>query len=72
MTSAVICGLAGGLFAFVAGAINPLDFMFTIAILPIVMMLIGGAGSVWGAVIGAVIMIYIKDWLPSEVPGIGQ
>ena len=72
VTSAVICGLAGGLFAFVAGAINPLDFMFTNAILPIVMMLIGGAGSVWGAVFGAVIMIYIKDWLPSEVPGVGQ
>jgi ABC-type branched-subunit amino acid transport system ATPase component/ABC-type branched-subunit amino acid transport system permease subunit len=72
VTSAVICGLAGGLFAFVNGAFNPLDFTFSLAILPIVMMLIGGAGSVWGAVIGAVIMIYIKDWLPSVVPGISQ
>jgi branched-chain amino acid transport system ATP-binding protein len=72
VTSAVICGVAGGLFAFVAGAINPGDFTFTLAIIPIVMMLIGGAGSVWGAVVGAVIMIYIKDWLPSKVPGIGQ
>ena len=72
VTSAVICGLAGGLFAFVAGAINPGDFTFTLAIIPIVMMLIGGAGSVWGAIVGAVIMIYIKDWLPSKVPGIGQ
>ncbi len=72
VTSAVICGLAGGLFAFVAGAINPGDFTFTLAIIPIVMMLIGGAGSVWGAVIGAIIMIYIKDWLPSKVPDIGQ
>jgi ABC-type branched-subunit amino acid transport system ATPase component/ABC-type branched-subunit amino acid transport system permease subunit len=72
VTSAVICGLAGGLFAFVARGANPLDFTFTTAIIPIVMMLIGGAGSVWGAVIGAVIMIYIKDWLPSKIPGIGQ
>jgi branched-chain amino acid transport system ATP-binding protein len=72
VTSAVICGMAGGLFAFVAGAINPGDFTFTLAIIPIVMMLIGGAGSVWGAVIGAIIMIYIKDWLPAKVPGIGQ
>jgi branched-chain amino acid transport system ATP-binding protein len=72
VTSAVICGLAGGLFAFVAGAINPGDFSFTLAIIPIVMMLIGGGGSVWGAVVGAIIMIYIKDWLPSKVPDIGQ
>jgi branched-chain amino acid transport system ATP-binding protein len=72
VTSAVVCGLAGGLFAFVAGAINPGDFTFTLAIIPIVMMLIGGGGSVWGAVVGAVLMIYVKDWLPSKVPDIGQ
>jgi ABC-type branched-subunit amino acid transport system ATPase component/ABC-type branched-subunit amino acid transport system permease subunit len=72
VTSAVICGMAGGLFAFVAGAINPLDFTFSLAILPIVMMLIGGAASVWGAVIGAIIMIYIKDYLPTVVPNISQ
>jgi ABC-type branched-subunit amino acid transport system ATPase component/ABC-type branched-subunit amino acid transport system permease subunit len=72
VTSAVICGMAGGLFAFVVGAINPGDFTFTLAIIPIVMMLIGGSGSVWGAVIGAIIMIYVKDWLPGKVPGIGQ
>ncbi|OFW66962.1 MAG: hypothetical protein A2Y74_10110, partial [Actinobacteria bacterium RBG_13_63_9] len=72
VTSAVICGLAGGLFVFVARGANPLDFTFTTAIIPIVMMLIGGAGSVWGAVIGAVMLIYIKDWLPSKIPGIAQ
>ena len=58
VTSAVICGLAGGLFAFVSMAITPNSFTFTAAILPIVMMLIGG-GSVWGAVIGAILMTWV-------------
>jgi branched-chain amino acid transport system permease protein len=46
VTSAVICGLAGGLYAFVTMAITPASFTFTTAILPIVMMIVGG--SVWG------------------------
>ena len=71
VTSGVICGLAGGLFALTAGAVNPGAFLFVMAVLPIIMMLIGG-GSVWGAVVGAVIIIYVKDWLPSQIPSIGS
>ena len=58
VTSALICGLAGGLYAFVSMAVTPNSFTFTAAILPIVMMLLGG-GSVWGAVIGAVLMTWV-------------
>ncbi len=58
VASAVICGLAGGLYAFVTMAITPASFTFTTAILPIVMMLLGG-GSVWGGVIGAVLMTWV-------------
>ena len=71
VTSGVICGLAGGLFALTAGAVNPGAFLFLMAVLPIVMMLIGG-GTVWGGVIGAVIIIYVKEWLPTRIPGIDQ
>ena len=42
VTSAVICGLAGGLYAFVTMAITPDSFTFATAILPIVMMILGG------------------------------
>ena len=41
VTSAVICGLAGGLYAFVTMAVDPRGFTFTTAILPIVMMMLG-------------------------------
>ncbi|OFW57593.1 MAG: hypothetical protein A2133_03420 [Actinobacteria bacterium RBG_16_64_13] len=60
VASAVICGLAGGLYAFVSMAVTPNSFTFTAAILPIVMMLLGG-GSVWGAVIGAVLMTWVMN-----------
>ncbi|MCE5255045.1 MAG: ATP-binding cassette domain-containing protein [Actinomycetia bacterium] len=59
VTSAVLCGLAGGLYAFVTTAVTPGAFTFTAAIIPIVMMLIGGGGSVWGAIIGAILMTWV-------------
>jgi len=58
VASAVICGLAGGFYAFVSMAVTPSAFTFTAAILPIVMMLLGG-GTVWGAVVGAVLMTWV-------------
>ena len=64
VTSAVICGLAGGLFAFVTLAITPSSFAFSTALLPIVMMMLGG-GSVWGAVVGAIIMTWVVNGFTS-------
>lgn len=59
--SAVFCGLAGGLFAFVVGAVSPNSFTFTASILPIVMMLVGGDRTIWGAIIGAIVMTWVVN-----------
>jgi ABC-type branched-subunit amino acid transport system ATPase component/ABC-type branched-subunit amino acid transport system permease subunit len=67
VTSAVICGLAGGFYAFVTMAVTPGAFTFVTAILPIVMMILGG-GSVWGGVVGAIIM----TWVINGFTGIQQ
>ena len=67
VSSAVICGLAGGLYAFVTMAVDPRGFTFTTAILPIVMMMLGG-GSVWGSVVGAIVM----TWVINGFSGVDQ
>jgi ABC-type branched-subunit amino acid transport system ATPase component/ABC-type branched-subunit amino acid transport system permease subunit len=64
VTSAVICGLAGGLFAFITLALTPSSFAFSTALLPIVMMMLGG-GSVWGAVVGAIVMTWVINGFTS-------
>lgn len=64
VASAVICGLAGGLYAFVSMAVTPSAFTFTAAILPIVMMLLGG-GTVWGSVVGAILMTWVINGFAS-------
>ena len=63
VASAVFCGLAGGLYAFTLQAITPAAFAFSAAILPIIMMLIGGGGTIWGGLIGAVLMTWISNQL---------
>lgn len=59
VVSAIFCGLAGGLLAFVHGVIGPENFTFNAAILPIVMLLIGGSMSIWGGIMGAIMMTWV-------------
>jgi ABC-type branched-subunit amino acid transport system ATPase component/ABC-type branched-subunit amino acid transport system permease subunit len=64
VTSAVLCGVAGALYGFVYGSITPTAFSFSAAILPIVMMLLGG-GTVWGSVVGAILMTWVVNGFQS-------
>jgi branched-chain amino acid transport system permease protein len=52
--SAASAGIAGGLFAFMQSGIRPEDFRFDKSIDMIVMIIIGGLGSISGAVVGGI------------------
>jgi branched-chain amino acid transport system permease protein len=54
VVSAAAAGVAGGLFAHLQSTIRPDDFKFDKSIDMIVMIIVGGLGSVTGAVLGAV------------------
>ena len=54
VVSAMSAGVAGGLFAHLQSTVNPNDFKFDRSIDLIVMIIVGGLGSVTGAVIGAI------------------
>ncbi|MCL5734955.1 MAG: branched-chain amino acid ABC transporter permease [Actinobacteria bacterium] len=62
VANAVICGLAGGLFAFITGSVAPTSFTFNVAVLPIVMSLVGGGATIWGGVLGAIIMTWVVNY----------
>jgi ABC-type branched-subunit amino acid transport system ATPase component len=61
VVSAFYCGVAGGLFALLTGAVAPTSFTFTAAVLPVVMMLVGGDRNVWGGVAGAILMTWVSN-----------
>jgi len=63
---AVACffaGVAGGLWAHTTGYISPADFRFSESILILAMMVVGGLGSLPGAILGAIILLGLPEVL---------
>jgi len=74
--SAAITGLAGALFAHKANFLSPEGFGVIASFNMLVLVVVGGLGSIHGAVFGAIFVIFlpqalsiVKDWLP---PAIGH
>jgi len=61
--SAVCAGAAGGLFAPLAGFVTPHTFGFVQSILFVLVVMIGGAGSVAGPLVGAVVVGVLPELL---------
>jgi branched-chain amino acid transport system permease protein len=61
--SAFFAGIAGGLFAHYQGFIDPQTFNFNRSVEVVIMVVIGGMGSLSGAVIGAVIVSVLPEML---------
>jgi branched-chain amino acid transport system permease protein len=74
--SAAIAGLAGALYAHKLRFLSPDQFTFLQSIELLIILVVGGVGSIYGAIFGAAFWIVVqqlivlaKDWLP---PAIGQ
>jgi branched-chain amino acid transport system ATP-binding protein len=66
-----IAGVAGAINAFYNGYVSPRDLSIAMSAEAILMVILGGAGTLWGALLGAVIVVslrnllsvYFDDWL---------
>jgi branched-chain amino acid transport system permease protein len=61
--SAFYTGVAGGLFAFVVGFLSPDAFDVFLSVDFVVMIIVGGLGSVPGSIIGAAVVTLLHDGL---------
>ena len=61
--SAFYTGVAGGLFAFVVGFLSPDAFDVFLSVDFVVMIIVGGLGSVPGSIIGATVVTVLHDGL---------
>ncbi len=61
--SAFLAGLAGALWAHSTGFVSPTDFRFSESILILAMVVVGGLGSIPGAVLGAVLLALLPEAL---------
>lgn len=62
VVSAMLAGIAGALYVPQVGIINPGEFAPVLSIEIIIWVAVGGRGSLYGAVIGAVLVNYAKTW----------
>jgi len=72
--SAFYAGIAGGLFGFVLGFFDPFTFNMILSIIFLVMVVVGGLGTVSGGIMGACLITYLQyDLLKNigEVPYFG-
>ncbi len=63
--SAALASIAGSLYAHNAGVgyINPSEFDFSVSVMLVVMVVLGGMASIWGALLGAGAIQLLKDYM---------
>ncbi|MGO2110367.1 MAG: branched-chain amino acid ABC transporter permease [Pseudoclavibacter sp.] len=67
--ASIVGGLAGFLYMFVIEFTSPETLAFGHSIELLAAMVVGGAGSIVGALIGGVYYVFVPDWINSFAPG---
>ncbi len=70
--AAVLAGFSGWLYAHFQRAVNPTPFGIDAGIEYLFIAVVGGAGHVWGAVLGAAIVTVLKYVLQDALPALFQ
>jgi branched-chain amino acid transport system permease protein len=60
-TGAFFGGVAGAYYASYNGSSNPDEFYFQISVFILVMVILGGMGSIWGVIFGACFLTYLNS-----------
>jgi branched-chain amino acid transport system permease protein len=63
VVSAVLSGMAGVLYAHYITFIDPTSFTVMESVFVVSIVIVGGAGSVWGPVVGAVLLVSLPEML---------
>lgn len=66
-----ITGLSGALMGYYAGTFNNETFSLVISIMLLMMIVIGGLGSIHGAFFGAIVVAFLPQWLSIAKGAIG-
>jgi branched-chain amino acid transport system permease protein len=68
--SGALCGFAGGLFVHAAGTITTEDVYLNLTFLTLAMLVVGGVGSLLGAVVGALLISGLDSFLTTAEGGV--
>lgn len=68
--AALLAGVSGWLYAHLQRGVNPTPFGVVAGMEYLFMAVVGGAGYVWGAVLGAAVVVVLKDALQRITPSL--
>lgn len=66
-----LAGAAGTAWVAQARFVSPGDLGFDMAAFALLAVVLGGAGTLWGPIIGAGVVIFVRDWLGGQFEGRG-
>jgi branched-chain amino acid transport system permease protein len=66
-TGAAFGGIAGAFLGSFLNTVNADQFQFYVSILVLGMIILGGLGSIWGVVLGAIVLSFINTWFIPNV-----
>jgi branched-chain amino acid transport system permease protein len=66
-TGAAFGGMSGAFLGSYLNTVNADQFQFYFSILVLGMVILGGLGSIWGVVLGAITLSFINNWLLPDV-----
>jgi branched-chain amino acid transport system permease protein len=61
--SAIYAAIAGSLYAHFHGFVGYTTFHLETSITLVTMVVIGGSGNIWGAILGAILLTWLPEWL---------
>jgi branched-chain amino acid transport system permease protein len=72
-TGAAFGGISGAFLGSFLNTVNADQFQYYVSILVLAMIILGGVGSIWGVVLGAIVLSFVNTWfIPSvlnSIPG---
>lgn len=68
--AAVAAAISGWLYAHLQGTVNPSPFSLNAGIEYLFMVVVGGSGFIWGAILGSTLLTVMKDQLQGVLPAL--
>jgi len=66
-TGAAFGGVSGALLGSYLNTVSADQFQFSFSIFILAMVILGGLGSIWGVVVGAILLSFVNTWLIPDV-----
>ena len=67
-----VAGAAGTAWTVQTRFVSPGDLAFSVSAIALLAVVFGGAGTLWGPIVGASVVILVRDWLSQYAAGHGQ